>query len=57
MPKTEKRIMFSATKEDLRELNALAEHFGENQSAVIRRALILLHHITYADQDNQPQQP
>ncbi len=46
MTSTVKRVHLSLSKEDLAELKLLCEHFGESQSMVIRRALILLHYIT-----------
>lgn len=47
MATTQKRIHLSLTKENLRELDLLCNHFGENKSEVIKRALIILHYITF----------
>jgi hypothetical protein len=47
MSKTEKRVSFALSKEDSKELDKLSSHLGEGYSAVIRRALILLHYVTF----------
>ena len=46
MNTTVKRITLALSKEDLKELEFLNNHFGESASQVMRRALILLHYIT-----------
>lgn len=43
MSDTVKRITLALSKEDLRILNSLKEHFGESQSVVIKRALVKLY--------------
>lgn len=47
MATTQKRITLALTKEDLRQIDELVKHFGENPSQVIKRALIILSHITF----------
>lgn len=49
MGTTAKRISLALTIEDIRELEILCNFFKENQSQVIKRALILLHYITFKD--------
>lgn len=51
MPTTMKRIHLSLTKEDLRQLETLGSYFEETNSQVIKRALILLHYITFTNRD------
>lgn len=51
MPTTIKRTHFALSEQDRRELDALSKHFGETHSAVMRRALILLNHITFGDKE------
>jgi Ribbon-helix-helix protein, copG family len=51
MSTTQKRTTIALTKQDLRELDELAQYFGENTSGVIRRAVILLHYITFTSKD------
>jgi hypothetical protein len=46
---TVKRMCLALTKEDLRELEFLVNHFGESKSQVIRRALIKLYNNIYED--------
>jgi hypothetical protein len=47
MATTAKRISIALTKEDVFELESMCDRFGENQTEVIKRALILLHYITF----------
>lgn len=47
MPKTTKRISIALTKEDVREIKLLCDFFEETQSAIIKRAIIILHYITF----------
>lgn len=42
-----KRIHLALSKTDLYELDKLSKHFEENYSSVMRRAIILLHYITF----------
>lgn len=51
MATTNKRTHFALSKEDIRELDNLAEFFGETHSAVIRRSLILLNYLTFSKVD------
>ena len=44
---TTRRKSICLTAEDERELIRLAAHFGESESAVVRRAIILLYYITF----------
>jgi hypothetical protein len=44
MATTEKRITLALTKEDVRQIAELCLLFGESQTQIIKRALILLHH-------------
>ena len=53
MKTTEKRINLALTKEDLRELDFLTDHFGENQCAVIKRGLILLNFLIKNEVENK----
>lgn len=46
MSTTAKRISVYLTEKDIRELEFLMEKFGENQTQVFKRALILLSFIT-----------
>jgi hypothetical protein len=52
MTTTVKRIHLGITKEDEREIKALCNHFNENTSQVIKRAIILLNYITFYTGDN-----
>lgn len=47
MSTTEKRLTIAFTREQLRELEVLTEKFGESPSAVIHRAILILHYITF----------
>lgn len=49
MPTIKKRVLVSLTTEGERELEKLCSYFEENRSAVINRALILLHFITFKE--------
>ena len=46
MSTTMKRITLALTKEDIRELDLLADLFSETRSQILKRALTLLHYIT-----------
>lgn len=46
MSTTAKRISIYLTEKDIRELEYLMEKFGENQTQIFKRALILLNFIT-----------
>ena len=41
-----KRFHMSLTKEDIKNLDYLIQHFGESKNQVLRRGLILLYYIT-----------
>ncbi len=51
MATTEKRISLALTKEDMRQIEVLKTFFEENPSQIIKRALILLHYITFHTSD------
>ncbi len=52
MSTTVKRTTIALNKGDVQSLTELREHFGEDISQVYRRALILLHYITFAGTDS-----
>ena len=52
MAATIKRIKMALTKADQEQLESLSKHFGENISGVMRRALILLHYLTFQTKDS-----
>lgn len=47
MAKTIRRVCFCVSKETSNQLAQMCEEYGENQSQVIKRALTLLHYITF----------
>jgi len=47
---TTRRKSICLTAEDERELKLLASHFGENESQVIRRAIMLLYFVMLVEQ-------
>ena len=47
MSTTEKRITLALTKEEARTLRQLCEHLSENQSQIIKRAIMLLYYTTF----------
>lgn len=53
MADTLKRTSISLCKEDVKQLERLCKHFGESSTGVIRRAIIMLHHITIKNEDKK----
>jgi hypothetical protein len=47
MSTTEKRLTISFTREQLRELKALQDKFGETPSDIIHRSVALLYYINF----------
>ena len=47
MATTYKRVSLFLTQEDYRQLEALKLLFGENNNQVFKRALIMLHHLSF----------
>ena len=47
MATTAKRITLALTKEDIRILQKLQEKYAETQTAVIKRAIIILHQLEF----------
>lgn len=50
---TIKRQSIAITEGELRELDALSDHFGEPISQVIRRSITLLYYITFNQSNKQ----
>lgn len=47
MATVQERYHLGLTRADVAQLSALMAHFGETRSQVFKRALILLHYITF----------
>jgi hypothetical protein len=53
MSTVQKRVQVSLTKKAEKDLDQLSMFFGEHKSAVLNRALILLHFITFEEKEKE----